>query len=45
VHANQPATVGVEEVNFGMPTGLIDSVHLKAGRTQRSDGMSKWGAH
>jgi hypothetical protein len=45
MHANEPATIGVEEVNLGMPAGLVDSVHLKAGRTQHSDGVSERRAH
>jgi hypothetical protein len=45
VHANKATAVGVKEVNLGMPTSLIDLVDLKAGRAQRSDGVSKRRAH
>src|SRR5262249_6993187 len=45
VYADDPATVGVEEMNLGMPTGLIDLIHLETGGTQRGDGVSKWRAH
>jgi hypothetical protein len=29
--ADEPAAVSVEEMNLGMPTGLMDSIHLEAG--------------
>jgi hypothetical protein len=32
VHTDKTAAVGVEEVDLGVPTGLIDLIDLKAGR-------------
>jgi hypothetical protein len=45
VNTNEPAAVGVEKMNLGMPTSLVDSVHLEASRTQRSDGVAERRAH
>jgi hypothetical protein len=45
VYADEPAAISVEEMNLGMPTGLIDLVHLKTGCTQRGDGVSERRAH
>jgi hypothetical protein len=37
VDANEAVAV---EMHLGMPTGLIDAVHLEAGRAQGDDGVS-----
>lgn len=45
MHADEAATVGIEEVDLCVPAGLVDSVYLKAGRAKRADGVSKRCAH
>jgi hypothetical protein len=40
--ADEPAAV---EVDLSVVPSLIDLVDLKAGRAQRTDGMSEWRAH
>jgi len=42
---DETAAVGVVEVNLGVPAGLVNSVHLKAGRAQASNGESQRRAH
>jgi hypothetical protein len=43
--SHETATVGVVEVNLGVPASLVNAVHLKASRAQNSESVSKRPAH
>jgi hypothetical protein len=45
VDANDAAAISVSEMNFGVPTGLINLTYLEASRPKRADSMSKRSAH
>jgi hypothetical protein len=42
---DETATVGIVEMNLGVPASLVNSVHLKAGRAQAGNGESQRRAH
>jgi hypothetical protein len=45
MNTDETATIGVIEVNLGVPAGLVNAVHLKASRAQNSESVSKRPAH
>jgi hypothetical protein len=45
MNTDETATIGIVEVNFRVPTGLINLIDPEAGCAQRNDGVAKWCAH